>query len=64
MTEGKRVNTCPYCGLLVMLDDVGAYHERPSCDRWAAKMAEIGASPGPAVHALVVHLDRAKDEPS
>jgi hypothetical protein len=53
---------CPFCTLLVMLDDVGAYHEQPACEGWVAKMAELGANPAGPVRALVVHLNRDKGE--
>ena len=47
---------CPYCGMVVMCDDVGMHHERPSCEQWSAKMVALGAT------VLVVHIDREKDE--
>jgi hypothetical protein len=64
LTSTDLVRACPYCGLLVMMDERGVYHQQPSCQQWIAEMTEIGATPGDPVHALVVQLDRAKGEPS
>jgi hypothetical protein len=56
MTEPALARRCPFCAMLVMADQRGMYHERPACEQWIAKMAELGAKPGVPVHALVVQL--------
>jgi hypothetical protein len=46
MGEIKRY-PCPGCGRSVICDDAArtVYHEDPQCDRFAAKMLEIGLTP-------------------
>jgi hypothetical protein len=61
MDEPALARCCPFCARLVMADNAGMYHERPACAEWVAKMAELGASPGQPVHALVVRLSEKED---
>jgi hypothetical protein len=55
-TSNMKLGKCPYCGATTARDDLGLYHEQPTCKEWSAEMAKQPVRYAGTVNAIVVQV--------